>query len=117
MKSAVIINLDYERHDAASCRRVWNEIDCRMQEAGFSKHKRLFISSLDRESAGREAKAIVAGIENDLATEGIVVFDIIGEFYCFEYEQMNDLLDPSHHTPEVSFLDTGTFRAFLAKED
>lgn len=112
MKSAIIINLDYERHDSTICQRVWAEIDAGMQQAGFAKHKRLFITSLDRDSASRKARPIIDAIENDLAADGIMVFDIISEFYCFAYQQMNDLLDPSHYTPEVSFLDTGSFKAF-----
>lgn len=113
MKSAVIINLDYERHGHTECRRIWEEIDQRMQQAGFSRHKRLFVSTQDWATACRQAKAVVARVENDLAAEGIIIFDSISEFYCFDYQQMNDLLDPANHPPEVSFIDTGTFHAFV----
>lgn len=113
MQSAIIINLDYESHDSSICKQVWAEIDTHMQDAGFAKHKRLFITNLDRDSASKKAKTIIDAVEDDLEKSGILVFDIISEFYCFSYQQMNDLLDPSHHTPEVSFMDTGSFPAFV----
>ena len=115
MNSAIIINLDYEMHGTVVCSRVWEEIDRRMQQAGFSKHKRLFVTAMDWATASKQAKAVVAGVETDLAGEGIIVFDVIREFYCFEFKQLNDLLDPLNNPPEVSFVDTGTFRAFLTK--
>ena len=113
MKSAVIINLDYERHGADTCRRIWEEIDRRMQEAGFFRHYRIYLSDKEREECCRKAKAIVAEVENQLANEGILVFDVIREFYWFEYQQINDLLAPANQLPEVSFVDTGTFEAFF----
>lgn len=115
MKSAVIINLDYERHSVASCRRIWEEIARRMEEAGFSRHFRLFLAEMDRETATGRAKAVVADVETELANEGIVVFDAIREFYWFEYQQINDLLSPENEMPEVNYLDTGTFEAYLLK--
>ncbi|HRE18693.1 MAG TPA: hypothetical protein PLW86_16760 [Rhodocyclaceae bacterium] len=115
MKSAIIINLDYENHSIATCSRIWEEIERSMQQAGFSKHKRLFVTAMDWNTASKQAKSVMAAVENNLSSEGILVFDVIKELYCFEYQQMNDLLDPVNHTPEVSFVDTGTFRAFLGK--
>lgn len=113
MKSAIIINLDYEGHDANTCKRVWTAIDARMQEAGFAKHKRLFTTQLDRDSASMKAKIIVDQVENDLADEGIIVFDIISEFYCFAYQQLNDLLDPNSNPPQLDFVDTTAFKAVV----
>lgn len=116
MKTAIIINLDYENHAPATCSRIWEELERRMTQAGFSKHKRLFVTAMDWNTASKQAKSVVSGVENDLAAENIVVFDVVKEFYCFEYQQMNDLLDPVNHSPEVSFVDTGTFRAFLGNK-
>lgn len=113
MKSAVIINLDYERHSVDTCRRIWEEIEAGMTEAGFSRHFRLFLADMDRDSATAEAKNVVSMAENRLADEGILAFDVIREFYCFEYEQANDLLAPANEIPEVSFVDSDAFQAFL----
>lgn len=113
MRSAVIINLDYERHGAETCRRIWDEIDSRMQEAGFTRHFRIYLADMNRESCCRKAKAVVAEVESTLANEGIPVFDVIREFYWFEYQQLNDLLAPANELPEVSFVDTGMFEAFF----
>lgn len=113
MKSAVIINLDYERHSVQTCRRIWDEIAHGMEAAGFSRHYRLFMAEMDRETACGKAKRVVEDAENTLALEGIVVFDVIREFYWFEYQQINDLLALANEIPEVSFDDTGAFRAFL----
>jgi hypothetical protein len=115
MKHAIVINLDYENNDRAICCEVWEELEQKMHEAGFSKHKRLFVSSLDWETTCKQAKTVVADIEKELAAKNIIVFDILKEFYCFEFSQMNDLLDPSHHAPDVSFVDTVTFMAFVSK--
>ena len=51
MKSAVIINLDYEHHSVQTCRRVWDEIVLGMEDAGFSRHYRLFLADMDGETA------------------------------------------------------------------
>jgi len=115
MKSAVIINLDYERYSVDVCRRIWEEISRRMDEAGFHRHFRLFLAEMDRETATGLAKSVVAAVETELANDGIVVFDAIREFYWFEYQQINDLLAPENEMPEVDFLDTGTFEAYLLK--
>ncbi len=112
MKSAVIINLDYERHSAQDCRRIWEAIARGMDDAGFSRHFRIFLADMNRATACERAKAVVAAVEDELANDGIVVFDVIREFYWFEYQQINDLLAPANEIPEVSFLDTGTFEAF-----
>lgn len=113
MKSAVTINLDYERHSVETCGRIWEEISANMEAAGFSRHFRLFVADLGRETACKKAKAVVAAAEDKLLAEGIVVFDVVREFYWFEYQQINDLLAPANELPEVSFLDTGTFTAFI----
>ncbi|MCK6404617.1 MAG: hypothetical protein L6Q60_01235 [Rhodocyclaceae bacterium] len=114
MNSAVIINLDYERHSVQICRRVWDEIAQGMTEAGFSRHHRLFLAEMDRETACTRAKGVVNRVEELLAAEGIIVFDVIREFYWFEYEQINDLLAPANQMPEISYLDdTGAFSPFL----
>ncbi len=117
MKSAVIINLDYERHDAAICRRIWKEIESDMAEAGFVRHFRMFLADMDREHCCRKAREVVAAVENRLANEGILAFDAIREFYWFEYRQANDLLAPANDLPEVSFVDTDAFEAFLVGDN
>ena len=113
MNNAVIINLDYEMGDSANCRRIWQEIETRMMQAGFVKSNRLFLTTLDQESACRQAKAVVAEVDTLLGMENINVFGSIREFYSFEYSHITDLLAPASPAIEVSFLDTGTFRAFL----
>ena len=116
MQYVVVINIDYENHSLASCRKLWVELDRKMGEAGFSKHKRLFVSSMDWQATCKQAQAVVANVEKALATENIIVFDLIKEFYCFEFSRMNDLLDPCHHEPDVSFLDTGAFMALTGSK-
>jgi hypothetical protein len=113
MNSAVIINLDYEQHSSTNCRRIWAEIESRMLQAGFVKNNRLFLTTLDRDTACKQAKSVVAEVEALLAAQDINVFDSIREFYGLDYNQINDLLGPSNASIEVSFVDTGTFRAFL----
>ena len=113
MKSAVIINLDYKHHSATTCRRIWEELVHRMEMAGFSQHLRLFLAETDQDTASKRAKRIVAETEDALAAEGVLVFDVIREFYCFEYQQINDLLALANEIPEVNFLDTGSFPAFV----
>ena len=117
MKYAIIINIDYENNDQMICRRFWEEFEREMKKAGFVKHKRLFVTTLDWEAACRQAQGVVAEVEKILANEDIVVFDLIKEFYCFEFNRMNDLLDLCHHAPDVSFVDTTTFRFFAVNAD
>jgi hypothetical protein len=113
MNSAVIINLDYEQHSSVNCQRIWKEIESRMLQAGFVKNNRLFLTTLDRDTAGKQAKAVVAEVEELMTAQDINVFDSIREFYGLDYEQINDLLAPSSAPIQVDFVDTGTFRAFL----
>ena len=65
-----------------------------MESAGFSRHYRIFLADMDGETATAKAKQVVAEVEDVLAPEGILVFDVIREFYWFEYRQINDLLAP-----------------------
>ena len=114
MQSAIIINLDYERHTVQTCHRVWEEISLGMRTAGFDRHLRLFLAEMDRKAACARAKRVVSEVEDKLTPEGIIVFDVIREFYWFEYQAaVNDLLAPSNEMPEVSFLDAGALHAFL----
>jgi hypothetical protein len=113
MNSAVIINLDYEQHGSANCQRIWKEIETRMLQAGFVKNNRLFLTKLDRDTACKQAKAVVAQVEELMTAQDINVFDSIREFYGLDYQQINDLLAPSSAPIQVDFVDTGTFRAFL----
>ncbi len=116
MNSAVIINLDYELHGNTNCRRIWAEIETRMLQAGFVKNNRLFLTTLNRDAACKQAKAVVSEVEQLLAAQDINVLDSIREFYGLDYQQINDLLGPSNAPIEVSFVDTGTFRAFLKND-
>lgn len=113
MKSAVIINLDYEHHSVQTCRRVWDRIVNGMEHAGFSRHYRIFLADMDGETATAKAKQVVAAVEDALAPEGILVFDVIREFYWFEYRQINDLLAPTNEMPEVSIIQMDDFQRFL----
>ena len=113
MKHVIVINIDHQNNDRTVCARVWSEIEQRMRKAGFAKHKRLFVSTLGWDATCEQAQAVVAETEKVLADENIVIFNLIKEFYCFEFNRMNDLLDPCHHAPDVSFIDSETFKAFL----
>ena len=115
MNSAIIINLDYDQHSNADCRRIWHEIEQRMLLAGFVKNNRLFLTSQNCDAACQQAKSVVAEIDDLLAAEGVDVFGAIREFYGLEYRQINDLLSPSNAPIEVDLVDTGTFRAYLAQ--
>lgn len=117
MPSAIVINLDYEGRPVERCRRVWESVDRHFQAAGFSRHRRVFVSPLDNAQAVQTAKAVLNSVEREMEAEGIAIFDIIAEFYCFAFDRMNDLLDPVHHKPDVSFLDTGAFRAYLPPKE
>ena len=48
MKSAVIINLDYEHHSVQVCRAVWDEIVLRMESAGFSRFLPTSVAAMSR---------------------------------------------------------------------
>ena len=109
MKSAILINLDYERYPPHLCARLWQEIEHRMELAGFAKHKRLFLNTIEREQAVRIAREAVADAEVLLAAEGYNVFDAVREFYWFEYTQLNDLLSPINEEVEVDYVDALTF--------
>ena len=109
MTSAILINLDYERYSSEVCARLWCLIEQRMEKSGFTKHKRLFISSAERHEAIRTARKAVAVAEGMLAAEGLCVFDAVHEFYWFEYTHINDLRSPTSEGLEVDYLDPITF--------
>lgn len=113
MNSAIIINLDYEQYGSPVCRRVWKEIETRMLRAGFVKNNRLFLTSLAKDEACQQAKAVVAVVEELFAPENIHVMDLVREFYGLDYQNIHDLLTPASAAIEVNFLDTGTFQAYF----
>lgn len=114
MNSAVIINLDYERHSTEICRRVWEEIAAGMAAAGFTRQRRLFLAAMDRKTAIARATEVVNRVEEMLEHEGIIVFDVIREFHWFEYREIDDLLLPANQLADISVLDdTGAFTPFL----
>ena len=113
MNSAILINLDYERYPRDVCTRLWQAIETAMQNAGFAKHKHLFLTQAGRTDAVRSARAAVAFAEAQLTDAGTEVFDAVSEFYCFDYAHLNDLLVPSNEEVVVDYVDALTFFTVL----
>ena len=74
MNSAIINNPTTK---CTALSRVWEEIDRRMQAGSTSAG----LSPLwTGQPHPKQAAMVVAGVETDLAGEGIIVFDVIREF-------------------------------------
>lgn len=113
MNTAIIINLDYENTPIEKCRRVWKLIEIRMEQAGFIKSSRIFVTSMDSESAYKQARGVTDNIFEELLANGDPAH-YLKEFYGIPYAQIVDLSTPSVHEIEVDTMATGTFQKFFS---
>jgi hypothetical protein len=115
MKTAIIINLDYENQPIVKCRQLWAQLEVRMQGAGFTKESRRFVTDNNPEVAGDLAKAVMDAIENEYVQRGSSIRAFIRDFYSIPYEQITDLLAPSLKAIDVDLLGSGAFESYFGK--
>jgi hypothetical protein len=114
MKTAIIINLDYETQPIVKCRQLWKTIETRMVEAGFEKNSRRFVSALAPEIACKQARAVIDTIELEYCTKGKSAFAFIRDFYAVPYEKIINLAGPSSDAIEVEMMASGAFQKFFS---
>ena len=113
MGTAIIINLDYETQAIARCRNLWAIIEARMLGAGFVKVNRRFVSQEDTDTACRQARTVIDGIEADFRAKGYGACDCIRDFYAVPHGMIVDLTAPVSHSIEVDMMSTGAFQKFF----
>jgi hypothetical protein len=110
MITAIIINLDYETQSIVKCRRLWARIDKGMVTAGFTKSSRRFVTTLDSDTACKQARGVMGNIEAEYIAKGQSAFAFLRDFYAIPYEQIINLVPPVAHSVEVDFLASGAFQ-------
>lgn len=113
MKTAIIINLDYETQPSVKCRQLWTSIEARMTAAGFVKTSRRFVTPADCATACRLAKEAMDSIEADYRKSGQSTAPLIRDFYCVPCDQITDLLAAPPQAIEVDMMATGAFERFF----
>ncbi len=113
MKTAIVINLDYETKPIVKCQQLWTVIETRMSDAGFVKVSRRFVIPLDAEAAGKQARAVIDGIESEYLAKGHSAMAYIRDFYAVPYEAIINLAGPVSHAIEVDMMASGAFQKFF----
>ena len=113
MNTAIIINLDYETQPIVKCRQLWEMIEARMAQAGFTKSSRRFVTPLDSEAACKQARDVMDSIEAEYLAKGQSAAAYIRDFYAVPYAQITNLAAPVSHAIEVDVMATGAFQKFF----
>lgn len=108
MNTVIVINLDYETFPVVECQRAWALIEKGMVEAGFVRRNRLFIATVDSETAFARARDVMHRIEKDCHDEDVLL--CVREFYGIPFSQIIDLARPSLHEVSVDLMATGAFQ-------
>jgi hypothetical protein len=114
MNTAVIINLDYETQPIVKCRQLWKMIELRMGAAGFSRNSRRFVTSVDIETACKQAQGVMESIEADYKARGLDATSYIRDFYAVPCNQMINLAVPADQAIEVDLMASGAFQKFFS---
>ena len=113
MKTAIVINLDYETKPIVKCQQLWAVIETRMSDAGFVKISRRFVISMDADAAGKQARGVIDGIESEYLAKGFSAVAYIRDFYAVPYEAIINLAGPVSHAIEVDMMASGAFQKFF----
>lgn len=105
MRYVVIINLDYQNHEAGELRALYADICTEMQERGFSMHGRQFTIDVPAEEAQHLARYVIDVLDRRYSAKGSSVYGYIKEFFGFEAEHSDNLLLPPDDDIEVSELE------------
>ena len=115
MNTVIIINLDYEAFPIVKCQTIWNLIEERMIEAGFSKSNRLFLTNMDSEIAYKQARSVISRLENEVNDQVGQAVHFIRDMYGIPFSQIVDLTTPLASEIVVDFMATGTFHEYFSK--
>jgi len=113
MKTAIIINLDYETRPIVKCRELWQVIESRMSKAGFSKISRRFVTAMDADTACKQAIGVMDSIEAEYKANGLSAMAFIRDFYAVPCDQITNLAPPVSHAIEVDMMASGAFQKFF----
>lgn len=94
MRYDIIINLDYENHDHAALKLLFNQVYEAMLERGFVMDGRRFTIDKSPEEAQQLAREVIDGIEQSYQDQGQSIHPLIKEFFGFEPENASNLLLP-----------------------
>jgi len=114
MKTAIVINLDYETRPIGKCQQLWALIEARMADAGFSKSSRRFVIDLNPDAAGKQARAVLDAIESEYCAKGQSAAAYIRDFYAMPYDAIINLAGPVSHAIEVDMMASGAFQRFFS---
>lgn len=94
MRYNIIINLDYQNHNAQQLRDLFAEIRQAMQEAGFVLDGRRFTIDVPVVQAHSLARGVIEAVEQRHQARGGSIIPLIKEFFGFEPSNTINLLLP-----------------------
>ena len=103
MKTAIVINLDYQPASHDLCEAIWEEIRETLLANGFLLSGRMFTHSQAPEYALPLARTLIESMEAHLDYHERRYHRYIKEFYGFRCEQITDLLTPCARDIKVNF--------------
>lgn len=106
MHYAIVINLDYESHNVTVVKPMFNAIKQAMLEAGFVLDGRYFKTSLDHDAACDLAREVIERLNDGFMDNGESIYGYIKDFFCFDLNQVTNLLLPPESDISVDELES-----------
>lgn len=101
MTYVIVINLDYDNNDEDYCHELWQHISTGMLEAGFHCDGRNFSINATQEEAVRQAREVLASLENMLSFEKKDIYQVMKQCYGYHMDTVTNLLLPPSDSIEV----------------
>jgi hypothetical protein len=92
----IVINMDYEHHQHAICKALWDEISNNMRAEKFSFDKRMFVitTDLEKDTVYNKARQVLEQMEDYKETYEKRVFHYVKDFYAVDMTDYVDLTLP-----------------------
>ena len=113
MATAIIISLHYETQTFVTCGKLWDTLCKRMVDAGFVRKGNRFVTAMNEDFAGRNARRVLDGIESEFCARNQSAWEHIRDFYAVPDSAIVDLALPTTHAIEVDLMATGAFQTFF----
>ncbi len=113
LRTAIVVNLDYESQALTVCKSLWSLIEVRMLAAGFTKINRRFVLDADTDTTCKKARSIMDAIEAEYRARGANASACVRDFYAVPHSVIVDLSTPVCHAIEVDMMSTGAFQKFF----
>ena len=102
-RTAIVINLDYDRSPQDLCEALWEDICNTLQANGFVYSGRLFMHDKSPEYALPLARTLVESLESHLDFHERRFHRYIKDFFGFGFKNITNLMTPCARDIEVRY--------------